>query len=358
MKPARFSKPSKKIAIALSLTAALAVGSVAALSPVFGQAETQAETASQVTLTAIPPRMGEDMSIVIEPGGKEQIQIRVRNSSDTSLDIISRVSDFIIGEDGATPVPVEEDVTSRWSLASWLTLVPSRQTLSPNEIGAVNVLIEVPKDALPGGHYAMVTHERASGADEAGASEADLNSASSISQRVATLIYVRVAGDINEEAFVRDFSFPDLTEFGPVPFSYSVENASDIHITPRTSIKIYNMFGKHVDTIEVEPKNVFPMMSRDFDDQWDEVWGSGLYTAKLTMSFGETGKIAVAQTKFWLLPVKLILAGLILILTIIAMGISIRRHYIHRKGDDQQRINMLEGRLRELEGNKLDKYED
>ena len=50
-------------------------------------------------------------------------------------------------------------MSNRWSLASWITLTPTEQLLQPNQTVGINVIIEVPEDALPGGHYAMITHQ-------------------------------------------------------------------------------------------------------------------------------------------------------------------------------------------------------
>lgn len=312
----------------------------------------------QVTLTAIPPRLGDDNTLVLKPGEKKQVQIRVRNSSDRSLPILSQATDFIIGEDGETPVPVTEDTSGRWSSAEWLTMVPQGQTLQTQETGMINVLIEVPEDALPGGHYAMITHQPNAEGLSAGESVGAVDSASGISQRVGTLMYLIVEGDINEEAFIREFNIPNFSEYGPVPFSYTVENASDIHITPKTKVEITDMFGRKVDEIVVGEKNVFPMMNRDFEGEWEQVWGYGKYDAQATMSFGTAGKIVVAKTSFWLIPIKLIIAILIVLLTLIAVIITVYRHIAHRRSTQSSKVELLERRLQELEREKLQDFEE
>jgi len=321
-------------------------------------AQEAASGEDQITLTAIPPRLGEDTTLLLQPGEKKQVQIRVRNSSNRSLPILSVATDFILDEDGETPIPVTEGVSNRWSLAEWLTMVPQAQTLQPQETGMINVLIDVPVDALPGGHYAMITHQPSvDGVDGEGEGEM-VDSASGISQRVGTLLYVIVDGEINEEAFIRDFTFPGFTEFGPVPFSFTVENVSDIHIQPKTKVEITDMFGRKVDELVVGEKNVFPLTSRDFEGKWEQVWGYGKYTAQATMSFGTEGKLAIAKTSFWLLPIKLILAALIVLLTLIGLMITIRRHMMHRRSAQNSKVELLERRLQDLEREKLQDFEE
>ncbi|HEX7017744.1 MAG TPA: hypothetical protein VF209_02455 [Patescibacteria group bacterium] len=310
---------------------------------------------SSLTLTAIPPRLGDDLSLKGKPGEKLQTSIRVRNASDQPVQVQSLAQDFVIGEDGETPVAVTEEVSNRWSLAKWVTLTPNVQTLQPNEAGTINVLIEIPSDALPGGHYAMVTHQPMTGS--ANEIAPTTGAGSSLNQRVGTLLYVVVDGPINEEAFIRNFSLPTFSEYGPVPFSFSVDNQSDIHITPQIGIEIYNIFGQKVDTIVVESKNIFPLLSRDFEGKWERIWGIGPYTAKAVMSYGTQGQIVVAKTTFWLFPLSLVLAGLVVLMVFLVISIAVRRHLDHRNDSNRQKVEMLEQRLAEMERDRINDLE-
>lgn len=312
------------------------------------------EVSDVITLTAMPPRLGDDHSLSVKPGEKLQTTIKVRNNSQQAFTINTAVNDFIIGEDGETPIAITEDVDYRWSLENWLILAPEFQTLQPRQTGIINVIIDVPEDALPGGHYAMITHQPVGLNGE----KFQDSAASKINQRVGTLMYVLVEGPINEEAFIRDFTMPKFTEYGPVPFSFTVDNQSDIHIRPDISVEIYNIFGIKVDTVVLESKNVFPMVGRNFNDEWDQVWGTGYYRAKLIMSYGSEGSITIANTSFWLLPITLVIAAIIVILTLVAIFIVIRRHLIHRNSDDKQRMEMLEEKISQLESERLEKFDN
>ncbi len=331
-------------------------------SQVSAQEAAELSAATEVTLTAIPPRLGDDGSLLLKPGEKTQVQLQVKNTSARAVRIQSQISDFIIGDDGETPLPVSDAVSNRWSLASWMMIAPNSQTIGPNQTVGLTALIEVPSDALPGGHYAMITHEPTTETGESLVVQtqqtADPDSASAISQKVGTLVYLTVDGPINEEAYVRNFQFRNFSEYGPVPFSFLVENQSDIHIRPQIGIDIYNVFGQKVDSISLETKNVFPFMNRQFEGTWNRIWGWGYYRAQLTMSFGAQGSVVLANTNFWLIPLKLLLAVLITLLTVIAMGITIRRHMLHRASQSKERIEMLEKKLTDLQQDQLKRYED
>ncbi len=307
---------------------------------------------NEIRVVASPTRVGDDRSLLLQPGEKRQITLKVRNVSTQPIDALTMVQDFILDEDGSTPIPVElpDGVSNKWSLANWITIVPNSQTLQPNETAQLNALIEVPADALPGGKYAMVVHEPL----PVGTAQDVLNqidstaSESRVNPKVGTLLYVIVDGPINEAAFVRDFSFPKFTEYGPVPFTMIVDNQSDIHITPKISVDIYSLFGTKIATIPLESKNVFPVTTREFSGEWDKVWGAGFYRAEVTMSFGEQGQVAMANTSFWFFPATLVIgigAGL---LGLLAITFAVRRHLVHRAKLDKKRIESLENQVAQL----------
>lgn len=312
------------------------------------------ENAEQLVLTAIPPRLGDDNSLRGNPGEKIQTTIKVKNTSKKPVRIYSTPLDFMIGEDGKTPIPINvaDDRSNRWSLASWITLVPNTQVIQPSETKPVSVVIEIPKDALPGGHYAMITHQPTFDLNvtENGAAPTEPNTIAGVNQRVGTLIYLIVNGDINEEAMIRQFTFPSFSELGPIPFSFTIENMSDIHIRPAMNVEIKNIFGKTVANIPVDTKNIFPLTSKEFQGVWNQIWGYGRYTAVLTVAYGTQGKVAIATTHFWFFPATLVIATVVVILTLIAMFIAIRRHLIHRKESEAARIAELEKQLADLEG--------
>lgn len=295
-----------------------------------------------IKLTAIPPRLGEEGNLRANPGEKIQTIIRVTNVTETPVTIQSSAEDIIVGEDGVTPLPVTEAVSNRWSMASWIFVSPAQQTIAPRETAQINLVIDVPADALPGGHYAWIMHEPTG-------AQAELNNTSLVSQRVGTLVYFIVEGPINEEAFIRDIQFPQITEYGPVDFTYKVENVSDIHIRPQVTVDIYNIFNQHVDTIHIEPMNVFPYVPREFDGQWDRVWGIGPYTAKFTMSYGEQGKVSMARATFWLIPYTIVIAVTAGILILITLVLIIRSALRRRQAAERARVKVLEERLAELE---------
>lgn len=259
---------------------------------------------------------------------------------------MSMVEDFIIGQDGKTPTAITtSEKDNRWSLASWITVAPNLQTVKPNETKAISAIIEVPNDALPGGHYAMITHQPETG----NAGGANAAKSVGVSQKVGTLLYVVVEGPIMEEAFIRNLTVPQHLDFGPVPYAFTVDNNSDIHIQPKMTLNIYNFWNTKVFSEGIETSNIFPKAARQFNGKWDRVWGVGRYKAEIVMVYGTGAATVLASAFFWLFPIKLGLALLVIILTAVAIFISVRRHLIHRAEQQAKRVRELEETVAKLE---------
>lgn len=301
-----------------------------------------------LSLVAMPPRAGDEGQLRVAPGKTIQTTVRVRNASNQPVVLNSYALDFIVKEDGRTPIAVQETVTNRWSLAKWITIVPNQHTLQPKETAEMAVVIEVPEDAMPGGHYAMILHEPTNQADVSEQS----GSGTGVTQRIGTLLYVIVEGEISEQANLREFQFKKFQEFGPVPYSFLIRNQSDIHIRPRISIDIFNMLGRKSGSIEVDPQNIFPLNSRTYAGKWDKIWGFGLYTAKLTASYGETGQVIVDSTSFWIIPIRIILSIIIGTLLIVVLILAIKRHAEKKYQLEQEKVKELQMKLDSVDDKK------
>lgn len=78
--------------------------------PLLEQAEllNDAETVQQafsqdiVSLTAIPPRLGDDGTLTGAPGEVLQVQLRVRNLTEATIPVVTTIQDFILDPDGET----------------------------------------------------------------------------------------------------------------------------------------------------------------------------------------------------------------------------------------------------------------
>lgn len=261
----------------------------------------------ELSTTAIPPRL----ELEALPGATLQEQLMLRNESDTDQIFDIRVKDFIVSDNQGTPLPVEETVSGRWSLAAWMTASPKQLLVPAGQTVAADLIITVPADALPGGHYAMVTYPPVTENTIEG-------SGAAVSPQVGSLVYLKVIGDITEAVNLREFKVDEkFKHYGPTRIMAEIENLGDIHLRPAGKLTVANWLGDEVYSTDLEEKNIFPFASRIYEWEIPGKWRLGRYTAKLTASAGEAAIPVNGLIYFWIVPVKeagLIAAALILIL--------------------------------------------
>jgi hypothetical protein len=147
---------------------------------------------------------------------------------------------------------------------------------------------------------------------------------------------LRVAGDVVEEAMLREFR-TDKKIYGKaeVNFITKVENLGNVIVKPRGPVDITNMFGKKVATLKMnEPAGaILPKEVRRFETLWqDSGLAFGKYEAVMSLGYGEDGiKTISAATGFWVLPGKLIgftLGGIVVLFLLIFVAVKL---YVKRK---------------------------
>lgn len=278
------------------------------------------------SLTAIPPKL----ELTAKPGETLQELVKLRNESTTEKAFDAYIKDFIVTDDQGTPIAVEEETSNRWSMASWMYTTPTKAVIKPEETRSFAVSINVPADALPGGHYAMVIFRPLTGGELG-----EDTSGAGISQEIGILVSLQVEGEITENAVLTKFKTDkNLEEFGPVNFFSTIENLSDIHIKPQGKIVIENvLLSKIIDRptriLNLEEVNIFPLASRNYENQLPGKWHFGQYRATLTASYGTQGKTLEGVIYFWIVPISAIAAVLVPTLILIAALLYIARH-VHK----------------------------
>lgn len=294
------------------------------------------------SMTAIPPRL----DITADPGDMVVEELKIRNDSDTTETYSVAVQDFIVSDSKGTPIPVDSTGGNKWSLKSWITS-PTVIPVDANSSQVLKVSIKVPANALPGGHYAMITYQPMSTGDLK-------NTGASIAQRVGTLVYLVVSGDMKYGHDLKMFTTGQFYEMGPVMFNGRIENMSDAHIAPKGSISIYDPLNKKVAELAVGDENlgnIFPEVSRDFTSVWETKWGWGKYRADLNLTYGVAGMIT-ASVMFWLFPIRLVIYSLLAIASVALIGILLGRKNRQHQADLESEVAELKHELEDAENSK------
>lgn len=293
---------------------------------------------TEVSIVVSPPRFDVEMT----PGETVQKTIKVTNNAQTPLTLQIVTIDFIVQDDLGTPLKVNAQGSGRFLASPWFTPEENTVTIGAGEQKAVNILITAPEDALAGGHYAGVFFEPAPSREK----QANV---SYTAAQVGSLFALTVAGNIHYDALIQDFRTSKSTyEFGPIDFTTIIENQSDTHIRPQTSITVRDMMGRDVATIPLDELNIFPFATRTLQATWDITWGLGRYTAVVTATYGP-GMTTQRSLVFWIMPWKIIASITIMILVSLSFIITIRRHIKHRSDTRDLEIDELKRKIVELE---------
>lgn len=270
----------------------------------------------------------------MDPGEVRQFTIQLNNLSGVDQTYYLSRRDIAGVREGGVPIFASMGgERTGYEISDWITLEKTDVFIPANGTEMVNFILAVPETASPGSHFGGVI---------VSVEPPEIrNSGASIGYEVANIVSIRIAGDANESASIREFSTSQYI-YGKteVEFSARVENQGNTLVTPTGPLEIYNMFGKQVAVLQfndslagVYPKTAQSEGLRTFNITWsDEGLGFGRYEAILSLVYGDEGrKNTISSTaSFWILPMNIIVpAALVLVLTLGVLYIGIRM-YVRR----------------------------
>jgi hypothetical protein len=250
-------------------------------------------------------------------GGTYNITLHIRNVTNSDLVYTASTDDFNSADETGSPhIILDSTLPATASVRTWVNTT-SKITIAKQQVQVVNAQITVPNNAEPGGHYGVL---RFSG----GAPNVEQTGVG-LSASVGVLLLIKVDGQITESASVASFYTANsdkqtsFFEKSPITFVTRIKNDGNIHVKPTGSIEIRDMFGNLVKTMSIneDKSNVLPSSIRRFDTTFDGGWMIGRYTADLALGYGTTGQALTRTISFWVIPYKIILAGLLILATVI-----------------------------------------
>jgi hypothetical protein len=239
----------------------------------------------------------------LNPGETATGQIYLKNDETKAVTLYPTFEGFT--EENGNKVFIKGDTL----LKEWFNLAAS-VTLKAGEGVKVPYILSVPKNAPPGGQFAVIWWSASS--PNAGADQV------SIQTRAGILVYVNVSGDIVNTAEVTKFQSPAVSWGGTVPFNLSVSNTGTVYIKPTGTITITSLVGTSA-TLPINGKGyqILPKSSRDLSDmQWTPgPFSIGPYKASANVVYGQKGESVSVSKWFWVFPLKTI--GLVLLVIIL-----------------------------------------
>lgn len=279
-----------------------------------------ANAQSVLPLTVAPARQ----EITVNPGEGSAVNVRFYNFSEAPVSGIVRIADFIVDNAQGSPRIIEDinQVSPRFSAQTWLTIPYDQITIAANDKVSLQAKINVPIDAHPGGRYVAVYFEPITSIPQSVGGKQEAGTG--VTSRIASLIYIKVAGPISEKALISRFFTPGFFEYGPIKVETQILNRGDYHIRPHGVITMTNVFGIPVDQTNLKEENIFPDVVRNYENDLGKKWLLGKYKLNFTASYGEKGQVLEAFTYVWVFPWRVALA---VVLTIIILVFIISNLY-------------------------------
>jgi hypothetical protein len=254
------------------------------------------------TLTIIPPRV----TTAANPGDTVRQYLRIRNDSETNITYTTDIENFTARGDEGDVDFVDDADNSSFSMAKWMTVEPSRFTIPTGQEVRLEVIIKVPTNAEPGGHFASVIIKRA-------VTENSNVTGAQIESRVGSLFLMSVAGNVTEKAKVDVFRAQQaFYQTLPATLELRTINEGNVHIQPRGTITVTDMFGRKVTELPLTQANVLPGAARIARTTWDtNGFFIGRYTATVVAEYAtntndNTPRTLTASTTFIVFPLWLI----------------------------------------------------
>lgn len=305
-----------------------------------------AQTSPTTHLIVAPSRQ----EIMVEPGEKSAVIVKFFNQGEEPIIGKVGVVDFIVEDNQGTPTFLDSPtitgltkISPKFSAASWFELPYEQATIASKSKVLIQAKINVPADAHPGGRYVALYFEPTGILPPP--SGAPKEASTPVAQRIVSLVYIRVAGPVKEDAYVVKFWTPPFSQYGPVKVTTEILNRGDYHIAPKGVVKLYNMFGKEIDRQKLEEKNIFPDASRVYENKVGFRWMLGKYKLELAAGYGETGKALTATSYFWVVPYKELTAVVLAVVIIVLLAIMTYRHFVRRQHELEKKVEELQKEL-------------
>ncbi len=264
------------------------------------------------------------------PGATLLRTITVINPGSDVITLYPVALDFTTDNENGQPTFFASNDESRsYTLSQWMQFGREFIRVAANEEERFDVVIQVPENAEPGGHYGAIlfSTEEPKLAD-------DDDTKVSVVGMVGTLLLATVPGDIVERLELEQFSVPKIVFGSPTKLDLLFKNTGNVHVKPRGEIVVRNWSGNQTTVLNVNEGNgnVLPESRRKFSQNWSFTLGNfGIYRATAQLTYGTTPQELIATRQIIILPYWLMLAAIIIILSAIYGIVKFRRRRAIKK---------------------------
>jgi len=287
------------------------------LSPVFAATTTSSTGTGAGNGMRVSPVHSE---LTLQPGEATTVDVFITNVTGQKTTFQAIINDFVAsGDESGNPAIILDPSQSAPSHGLKQFIAPvANFTLNPGEQKDVKAVINLPKNVAPGGYY---------GAVRFAAVNAGTGKNVSLSASVASLILVRVAGDVKEQLSIASFDTRDqdksrtiFTSNKSIDAVVRFQNSGNVQEQPFGKI-LLKKGSKQIGSFDVNNTtpagNVLPDSVRKFSVPLKGIGKFGKYSLEGNFGYGTSGQLLSAKTTFYVVPIPVIIIALILIVLIL-----------------------------------------
>jgi hypothetical protein len=227
--------------------------------------------------------------------------LTVTNSTDKSMDVSLSAEEFSV-----INRQYDYAFTQNSDIAKWVKFAPSAVSLAVGESKQVTYSVGAPLSAEPGGIYiSLFASTSANTADSSIASQ----------QRVASLLYITVLGDVTRSGHLVSLSFPWIIS-DKATWSADLQNTGTAHYRSDYNVSVSNLFGGNVGSSQGSAL-ILPGTVRAVSDNLPLPKWPGIYKVSYSISLGDTP--TVTRTRYMLYAPALAIFVFLIVINIIVM---------------------------------------
>jgi hypothetical protein len=304
------------------LVAAIALLSTSLISPAFAATSSSTGAGNGMKVSPVHTELS------LKPGQSTTVDVYITNVTSQAATFQAIINDFVAsGDETGNPAIILNPDQSAPSHGLKKYIKPiSNVTLQPGEQADVKAIITLPADVAPGGYYGAIRFAPASGGAATNIS---------LSASVASLILVRVAGEVKEQVSIASFdarsddkSRSIFTSNKNIDGTIRFQNNGNVQEQPFGKI-ILKKGSKIISSSEVnntDPRgNVLPDSIRKFSVPLSGIGSFGKYRLEGNFGYGSDGQLLTATATFYVIPIPVIVTVLVSVALIIALVFEVPR---------------------------------
>lgn len=261
--------------------------------------------------------------VTIQPGTSQTVNVTATNVTADTATLQTIVNDFTASSDESGNPAIILNPTQYASSHSLKRFVGpvSTFTLAPGQSKVVPIVITIPKNAAGGGYFGAVRFAPAS-------TNYGSNQNLSLAGSVGSLILAKVPGNITEKLTIASFDTRTddhvhtvFTTNKKITATARFQNQGNVQEAPFGKILLRDRSNKVLATYEVNnttpAANVLPDSIRKFTVPLDKVGSFGKFKLQGNFGYGANGQLLTASTTFYVVPLPLVIAVVVLIALIL-----------------------------------------